>query len=195
MPSNRARLCKPPFGMQHRLHRETETMGHLSEDARQFRKECFNGRLSVVTEDQIHSHGIVQYCIQFTGGELSAADGVGFILSSKLPCPKNIQKIVSIFANRTGRICIRAQSEVIRSDIGVRPMEIGDWVSVTVNLEESIAVFAVWPAQGGPPSTASFHYGPALDSMRARMPSMPKTTSGYFACVIKHVGVGVKLGS
>ena len=31
---------------------------------------------------------------------------VGFILSSDLPCTKNIQKIVSVFANRTGRICI-----------------------------------------------------------------------------------------
>ena len=31
---------------------------------------------------------------------------VGFILSSDLPCTKNIQKIVSVFANRTGRICL-----------------------------------------------------------------------------------------
>ena len=31
---------------------------------------------------------------------------VGFILSSDLPCTKNIQKIVSVFANRTGRICV-----------------------------------------------------------------------------------------
>ena len=30
---------------------------------------------------------------------------VGFIISSDVPCTKNIQKIVSVFANRTGRIC------------------------------------------------------------------------------------------
>eukprot|EP00443_Scrippsiella_acuminata_P048494 CAMPEP_0115225072 /NCGR_PEP_ID=MMETSP0270-20121206/29910_1 /TAXON_ID=71861 /ORGANISM="Scrippsiella trochoidea, Strain CCMP3099" /LENGTH=723 /DNA_ID=CAMNT_0002639419 /DNA_START=83 /DNA_END=2254 /DNA_ORIENTATION=+ len=190
-----ARLCSPPFGMLHRFHRETDTMGHLSEDARQFRKENFSGRLSVVTEDQIHSKGTMRYCVQFTGGELSAADGVGFILSSKLPCPKNIQRIVSIFANRTGRICIRAQSEVIRSDIGVRPIEIGDWVAVTVNLDELIAEFAVWPAGGGQPSTAAFHFATALETMRARIPGIPNTTSGYFACVVKHVGVSMKLGS
>lgn len=184
-----------PFGMLHRFHRETETMGDLSADAREFKKEFFSGRLSVITEDQIHSKGIMHYCVQFTGGELSAADGVGFILSSKLPCPKNIQRIVSIFANRLGRICIRAQSEVIRSDVGVRPMEIGDWVAVTVNLDESVAEFAVWPGGGGQPSRATFHFGNALDTMRARIPGIPKTTSGYFACVVKHVGVSVKLGS
>lgn len=41
---------------------------------------------------------------------------VGFILSSDLPCTKNIQKIVSVFANRTGRICrlVSYQKKIFR---------------------------------------------------------------------------------
>ena len=32
-----------------------------------------------------------RYCLRFTDGELSNADGVGIVFSSQLPCPQNIQ--------------------------------------------------------------------------------------------------------
>mmetsp|Transcript_34185 Transcript_34185/g.106366 ORF Transcript_34185/g.106366 Transcript_34185/m.106366 type:complete len:356 (+) Transcript_34185:1-1068(+) len=185
----------PPFGQLHRFHEEIKATGHLSEDGRHFTKEQFKGRLSVITEDEVHSQGVHKYVVTFTGGELSSADGVGFIFSSKLPCPKNIQRIVSIFANRTGRICVRAHSEVVRSDIGVKQLEIGDTVAVTIDLDRQIAEFAVWPAAGGRPSTASVAFGAMLQTLRKQLPSLAQTTCGYFACVVKHVGVQVALGS
>lgn len=186
---------RPPCGVAHRFHAEAASTGCLSEDGREFTKLSFSGRLSVITEDQVHSRGVLRYALQFTGGELASADGVGFIFSPKLPCCKNIQKIVSIFANRTGRICLRAHAEVIRSDIAVRPPEIGDWVTVTVDLDNENAEFAVWPAQGGLPSTAVMHYRAALESLRPRIPNLPRTSYGYFACVVKQAGVSMRLGS
>mmetsp|Transcript_87005 Transcript_87005/g.241290 ORF Transcript_87005/g.241290 Transcript_87005/m.241290 type:complete len:291 (-) Transcript_87005:304-1176(-) len=185
----------PPLGSLHRFHVETAETGMLSADGRKFTKEHFQGRLSVLTEDKVHSHGILKYALRFTGGELSSADGVGFIFSNKLPCPKNIQRIVSIFANRTGRICVRAHAEVVRSDIGVKPLDIGDWVAVTVDLERQEADFAVWPADGGPSSSASINFGVALKSLKKRIPALVPLACGYFACVVKHHGVSVELGS
>lgn len=185
----------PLFGTEHQFHNETARMGKLSTDCRHFTKEEYEGRLSVITEAEVHSQGEMRYALQFTHGVLSSADGVGFIFSPKLPCPKNIQRIVSIFVNRTGRICVRAHSEVIKSGIAVKQFEIGDWVEVTMNLDDQTADFKVWPAKGGLASCASLSYGQALASLRMEIPILPKASSGYFACVVKHQGVGISLGS
>lgn len=182
-------------GTRHQFHTEAGTMGDLSRDQRSFTKRLFDGRLSVVTESFVNYEGRLEYLVQFSGGELSSADGVGFILSPKLPCPKNIQKITSIFANRTGRICVRANSEVVRSDVSIRPLEVGDLVSVVVDLDRSLAQFTIWPTDGEAPSTALFDFGTALERLRARIPNVSKCRCGYFACVIKNAGVSVQLGS
>lgn len=44
--------------------------------------------------------------------QVTRTSKVGFILSSDLPCTKNIQKIISVFANRTGRICHLSTSKL-----------------------------------------------------------------------------------
>jgi hypothetical protein len=185
----------PALGTLHRFHIETAGMGALSPNCRHFTKHEYEGQLSVVTEAEVHSRGVVRYALQFCYGNLSSADGVGFIFSHKLPCPKNIQRIASIFVNRTGRICVRAHSEVIKSSTAVRQFQIGDWVGVTVNLDEQTAEFTVWPAEGGMPSSASFAYGEVLTKLRSRIPNLPNASSGYFSCVVKHTGVGVSIGS
>jgi len=169
-------------------------MGVLSEDRRQFTKTKFKGRLSLVTENAVHSRGVLRYAMQFTSGELSSADGLGFVFSSTLPCPKNIQRIVSIFVNRAGRICMRARDQVIRSDIGVKRFELGDWVGLTVDLEEQVATFTVWPDNGGKCSAAHFAFGDALASLKESW-QQPTKVVGHFACVIKNTGVSVTLGS
>ncbi|CAJ1434509.1 unnamed protein product [Effrenium voratum] len=100
----------------------------LSADARTFTKNANKGRLSIVCENRVHFKGVVRYAVQFTEGELCSADGVGFILSSDLPCTKNIQRIISVFANRTGRICVRVHEEVERCKQRVKCLELGDWL-------------------------------------------------------------------
>merc|ERR1719506_3560918 len=147
----------------------------------------FDGRLSIVTEDRVHTHGVQRYLMQFTEGELSSADGLGFVFSSSLPCPKNIQRIVSIFVNRAGRICLRAHNEVKRFDVGVKRLELGDWISVVVDLEEQTATFTVWPKAGFRPSTACFAFGHILANINVRLPrNRAIKAMGHFACVIKN---------
>eukprot|EP00933_Yihiella_yeosuensis_P070859 TRINITY_DN79013_c0_g1_i1.p1 TRINITY_DN79013_c0_g1~~TRINITY_DN79013_c0_g1_i1.p1 ORF type:complete len:367 (-),score=62.10 TRINITY_DN79013_c0_g1_i1:199-1266(-) len=186
----------PPIGNSHQFHRETGSMGTVGSDWRSFTKKEFDGRLSVVTECELRTSGKMRYAVEFTSGELSNADGVGFIFSNKLPCPKNIQKIVSIFANRTGRICVRAFSEVIRSNISVKPIELGDTLEVVIDLDEQKADFIVWPVDGSTPSSASLSFGGALDSLRQQMPrQMPTQTCGYLAAVVKNIGVCISIKS
>ncbi|CAK0797006.1 unnamed protein product [Prorocentrum cordatum] len=185
----------PAFGRLHKLHRDAQDSGTVNEDSRTFTKQSYNGRLSVITEDQVHSSGVLRYAITFASGELSSADGVGFVFSERLPCPKNIQKLVSIFVNRTGRICMRALSNVVRYDVGVKQLEVGDWVELTVDMEGRTAEFTVWDADNGSSSSASFDFGAALQQMRHEMPNLPQASCGYAACVVKNVGVTVALGS
>ncbi|CAK0848103.1 unnamed protein product [Prorocentrum cordatum] len=185
----------PAFGRLHKLHRDAQDSGIVNEDSRTFTKQSYHGRLSVITEDQVHSSGVLRYAITFASGELSSADGVGFVFSDRLPCPKNIQKLVSIFVNRTGRICMRALSNVVRYDVGVKQLEVGDWVELTVDLDGRIAEFTVWDAEDGSSSSASFAFGAALKQMEHAMSNLPQASCGYVACVVKNVGVTVALGS
>merc|ERR1712113_1191691 len=98
-------------------------------------KVGFEGRLSVVSEAQVRTGGMHKFCVQFTSGELSKADGVGFIFSSKLPCKKNIQRIVSIFINQRGRICMRVCEDILRASARVRALKCGDWVEMIMDLD------------------------------------------------------------
>jgi|Transcript_102704 hypothetical protein len=191
-------LCAPlpkAFGTCHRLHNETRSYGTLSQDRREFTKTQFQGLLSVVTEDQVHTNGVHNYMVRFTGGDLSSADGVGFVFSPVLPCAKNIQRIVSIFVNRAGRICMRARNEVKRSDISVKPLELGDWIVLAVDLNERIASFSVWPSDGSHSSSASLAFGSILSDLKKHDPKKAPFCGGHFACVVKNEGVSLTLAS
>jgi hypothetical protein len=173
------------FGQLHHFHDEALSSGVLSDDRREFTKTKYMGRLSVITEDKVRTSGLHKYVVQFTRGDLSSADGVGFVFSPKLPCSRNIQKIVSIFVNRAGRICMRAHNAVTRSDVGIKALELGDWIGLTVDLDARIATFTVWPSNGSRLSTASMRFGTNLDNMhgydRQKVPC-----TGHFACVVKN---------
>merc|ERR1719162_2099410 len=136
----------PPLGCLHNFHQETRNMGAVSPDFRHFTKVGYEGRLSVVSESKVHEdkEGVLRYLIQFAGGELSRADGVGFVFSSRLPCAKNIQRIVSIFVNQRGRICMRVFADIIRASAFIKTLEVGDWVELCIDLENKVATFNVW---------------------------------------------------
>lgn len=186
----------PPFGRAHRFHQKNNCMGVLSADARTFTKRYNKGRLSIICENKVHFHGCVNYAVQFTEGELCSADGVGFILSSDLPCTRNIQKIVSIFANRTGRICIRVHDEVVRCPQRVKCLEIGDWLEVKADLVNQTVSFTVWPQDpSAEPSFATVSFKETFKEARGRVNGLPRAPCGFLAVVVKHLGVSVNLGS
>lgn len=193
----------PPIGCRHSFHQETRNMGHVDPAFRHFTKVGYEGRLSVVSESQVHDDGVQRYLVQFAGGELSRADGVGFVFSPRLPCAKNIQRIVSIFVNQRGRICMRVFADIIRASTFIKPLEIGDWVEMAIDLENRIATFNVWPAtvngwpsSGQPSSSAEFQYGSRLAKQtQAGGGKQVNLTTGHLACVVKNVGVTIIMGS
>mmetsp|Transcript_36647 Transcript_36647/g.84506 ORF Transcript_36647/g.84506 Transcript_36647/m.84506 type:complete len:437 (-) Transcript_36647:204-1514(-) len=194
-PRMMAGLAGPPFGRSHRFHQKNTSMGVLENDARTFTKKHNKGRLSIVSENKVHFQGTVRYAVQFTDGELCSADGVGFILSSDLPCTKNIQKIVSVFANRTGRICVRVHEEVERCSQSVKCLEVGDWLEVAADLSQQTVSFTVWPQDNSAPSYATVSFKDILNRARGRVNGLPRNPCGYLAVVMKHVGVSVTFGS
>jgi len=185
-----------PFGAQHRFHDETSAMGWLSADARHYTKMGYEGHLSIVTENRVHSAGLLRYAVQFTAGKMSSADGVGFIFSPSLPNTKNIKQIVSIFANSAGRICFRAGGEVFRSRMSLQPLAIGDWIELSVDLDSMVAYFrTVSSVTDRQSSQASFPFGGIFKNLKKSGYLVPDSPNGYFACVVRNLGVSVKLGS
>jgi len=179
----------PCFGKLHRFHRSMASMGVVSSDFRSFTKTQNKNRLSIACEDKIHERGVARYAVQFTSGELSNADGVGFILSGVLPCTRNIQSIVSLFVNRTGRICVRMKQDVERISARVKAIELGDWLEVIADLEQKMLTFVVWPQAGGEPSAVTVGLQKLVAKAAQRLPC------GHLAVVVKHVGVSVTLAS
>lgn len=192
----------PPIGNLHSFHQETKDMGIVTHDFRQFTKVGYEGRLSVVSESRVHNDA-TRYLVQFTAGELSRADGVGFVFSQRLPCAKNIQRIVSIFVNQRGRICMRIFADIIRASAYVKPLELGDWVEMAVDLQKQVVTFNIWsrtengwpPLTGTPSSTAEFIYGNKLAKINQGGQKPVKLNVGHLACVVKNVGVTVTLFS
>jgi len=203
----------PPIGMLHSFHQETRDMGVVTPDFRQFTKVGYEGRLSVVSEREVHTDGKHRYLVQFTAGGLSRADGVGFVFSPRLPCAKNIQRIVSIFVNQRGRICMRVFADIIRASAYVKALELGDWVEMSIDMDERVAVFNIWPnspsgwpeSTGQPTSTAIFPYGQRLGrlnqdgkksgSQSQVNPKSMKLNAGHLACVVKNIGVTITVAS
>lgn len=191
-------------GTKHTFHQETKGMGMVRPDFRQFTKVGYEGRLSVVSESQVHQDGLQRYLVQFTAGELSRADGVGFVFSQRLPCAKNIQRIVSIFVNQRGQICMRAFAEIERAEAYVKPLELGDCVEMAVDLSQQVCTFNVlpawsvasWPVMAGRPvSTAEFSCGSRMASLSQAAQKPVKLNVGHLACVVKNVGVTITLYS
>lgn len=195
----------PPLGSLHAFHREAAGFGAVTPDFRVFTKgPTYAGRLSVVSEGEVHMGGVHRYLVQFTSGELSRADGVGFVFASQLPCPKNIQRICSIFVNQRGMICMRIFGEVIKAPAHVKPLKIGDWVEVTMDLENRVATFKLWtqnpntgwPAEYTPPrSTAEFRFNKKFNRAGQAADKPLRLNAGYLACVVQNVDVTVTLGS
>jgi len=199
--ASEALLAGPPVGSRHSFHQETKGMGIVRPDFRQFTKVGYEGRLSVVSESQVHQDGLQRYLVQFTAGELSRADGVGFVFSQRLPCAKNIQRIVSIFVNQRGRICMRVFAEIDRAEAFVKPLELGDCVEMAIDLNNQVCTFNVWPhwalagwpaMSGRPVSTAEFSFGSRMTNLSEKP---IKLNVGHLACVVKNVGVTITLYS
>lgn len=193
----------PPFGMLHSFHKEVRGFGWASADLRQFTKgQDYEGRLSVISGSEVQRGGVQSYLMQFSYGELTKADGIGFVFASRVPCAKNIQKIVSVFVNQRGRICMRVFGDILKAKKHVRALQVGDWIEMVIDLENSIATFKVWPyemvASGymtEPESVAEFHYGKRLAQAQQLSAKPVKLNVGHFACVIQNVGVTVSMGS
>lgn len=179
------------LGTRHAFHEECESMGKASEDRRFFTKVAYEGRLSLLSEMHIISSQ-ASYLVRFTAGEISKADGVGFVFSKKLPCTKNIQKITSVFVNTHGQLCLRVQTELVKYGVGLKPLQIGDVIGMSINLQEKKVCFLIWPREGGPPATADFSYGEAMAACSGGT-VLNKNMQGHFACIIKNVGVTVEL--
>jgi len=145
MPRGVDTCRQPPFGELHMFHRETLQFCGADPDLRVFAKgNCFHGRLSVVTESKVRNGGVHRYMVQLAGGNLSRADGIGFVFSRRLPCTKDIQKIASIYLNQHGEVGLRLFSKLDKAKEHVAPLEIGDWIEMSVDLDNNVADFGVW---------------------------------------------------
>ncbi|CAE8623904.1 unnamed protein product [Polarella glacialis] len=181
----------PHSRQQHKFYAGTRPkMGVFSDDLRTFVKQQTSNRLSIVSEHKVRRKGNVRYVVQFNGGELSSADGAGFVFCASLPCPSDIRRIVSVFYNRNGYICTRVKSKVERINIKLPQLELGDWLEVFNDFDDQTITFTVYPSAGewgaSSASSATVNYK-GMAQMIAQdtlAPKMCSLTCGYLAIAL-----------
>merc|ERR1711862_805268 len=112
-------------------------------------------------------------------------------------------RIVSIFVNQRGRICLRVFAEIVRASTYIKAIEVGDWVELDIDLDHGVAVFRIWPrtltgwpeTQGTPSSSAEFRFGSKLGKLNQAQQKQVKLSVGHLTRVVKDVGVSVMLAS
>lgn len=146
-----APIAAPIMIGNHKWHPESVSMGTLSSDGKAFTKLEYGGRLSMVTESEVHhSHGIQRYLVYVEEGPVSVADGFGYVFSDTLPCKKNIQKIDSIFISKKGKIGSRVHNEMqILNSGSIGSIEVGSIVEMTIDLDALEAVFSIYQSPRG----------------------------------------------
>jgi len=199
---------QPSFGHKHYFHYETTktgycTLGPYGTVRSVWKGGEFDRRLSLVTEGETHTGGEHKYLVQFTG-TVSDADGVGFVFSPKLPCPKNIKKICSLFLNKKGRVKRRVFDVMVDCQIFVPNFVEGDWVEMCINLDKSEATFTIWPWDAcywNPMwgkykvRTSPISYGTWFDTKRDDSEEKVDLNTGHLACVVKSESGVVSIAS
>lgn len=185
-----------------RWHQESMLMGHTENQDRFFLKGAqYHELLSTLTESAIHYGGVHRYSIRFNqqpmSEGLSPADGVGFVFTNFLPCPKNIQKINAIFLNRKGIVCIRRKERVTRcKEFTTRPIQPGDYIFMQLDLNPENSTVAFWLE---PPESGGVTKGPPPGSRCAFSSCFPLehgrcvVDKGVLTCVIKNKGVSAEI--
>lgn len=174
------------------VHHEAGHWGVLSADQSHFLKgPQFEGRLSMVSEGTSRVGGKHRYLARFGGKGPSIADGVGFIFFSRLPCPKDIRKLTSLFLNQRGNLFLRVYQDVQRMPQRTKAIEIGDWVEMVIDLDAKVAAFQVWPADGSLPPTPPAEVEFEDEVKKARRSQKTRAWSGFFTCVVKEPGTSI----
>jgi hypothetical protein len=162
-------------------HPESKTMGTLSSDGRTFTKLEFDGRLSMVTEDEVKESGTHRYLVKIeeSSATFSAADGFGFVFGDRLPCKRNIQKINSLFINKRGQACARLQGMDTIGHGYAHPVDKGMSVEMIVDLDNCSIAFTVFDKTDASLGSTSFNFADIIHHTGGK--------KGFFCAVIKHV--------
>eukprot|EP00927_Polykrikos_kofoidii_P025756 TRINITY_DN2307_c0_g1_i1.p1 TRINITY_DN2307_c0_g1~~TRINITY_DN2307_c0_g1_i1.p1 ORF type:complete len:595 (-),score=115.08 TRINITY_DN2307_c0_g1_i1:183-1862(-) len=185
----------------HRFHREAASFCTTSSDMRTFAKGSrYQGRLSTVTEAEVHRGGVHRYHVEITGGKISRADGIGFVFSPRLPCTKDIQKIVSVYLNHHGESGMRLYGETQTFRHRVPRLRVGDVVEMEIDLDARVVQFGVWrlgddveQTRPRPMSCPELAYGRIIDDFVRTTGRPVDGTVGHLACVVKNVGASMSL--
>ncbi|KFG49408.1 hypothetical protein TGFOU_208510 [Toxoplasma gondii FOU] len=158
-------------------HADAAKVGLLSNNGRRFWKKRKAGMISLVYENALRSSHVHAYRYDILQGNVSAADGAGFVFANRVPCGKNIQTLWSVFVNRQGTLCKRMGQNLVRlPPPGLKPLEAGTSVYLLVDLDCKVAVFQMRTAAGTetPPRVVAFQ----------DMAETAGCSQGYFCVVI-----------
>ena len=176
----------PVFVSNCRWHTESTKMGSLTDEGRRFTKESkYDGRLSMLTEDQMKESGIHRYLVRIEDATVnfSAADGFGFVFGDRLPCKKNIQVINSLFINKRGQACTRLHAmETVKHGVA-HPIDKGMSVEIVVDLDNCGISFSVLDNKDSLLGSTSFNFGDVIQYTGGKR--------GFFCAVIKHADTTV----
>mmetsp|Transcript_111918 Transcript_111918/g.316264 ORF Transcript_111918/g.316264 Transcript_111918/m.316264 type:complete len:404 (-) Transcript_111918:86-1297(-) len=170
-------------------HSSALSAGSVSEDGHVFvkmhagpRKSHSNGMtlssLCMLFERNLRVGGVHRYHYQIMEGSVGAADGVGFVLDSRIR-RTNIQRMRSIFLNKHGQVCIRNLDSIMKLACSLPKLAEGVSVYVTVDLDHAVACFEMEDPCGKNVGTAELSFA----SLVSDVPVVGQR-SGFFCAIV-----------
>mmetsp|Transcript_38751 Transcript_38751/g.84555 ORF Transcript_38751/g.84555 Transcript_38751/m.84555 type:complete len:305 (-) Transcript_38751:18-932(-) len=173
-------------------HSSALSAGHLSEDGHVFakaragpRKSHSNGMtlssLCMLFERNLRAGGLHRYCYTIMEGSVGAADGVGFVLDTRIR-RTNIQRMRSVFLNKHGQVCIRNLDSIMKLPGSLPKLAEGISVYLTVDLDRATASFKMDDPTGKNCGTADLSFASLLvDPVSG---AQVAAASGFFCAIV-----------
>lgn len=143
--------AEPPERCQNKWHSSALVAGDLYQDGHVFVKTevgpfknhaagAMLSSLCMIFEQKLVAGGSHTYCYSIIGGSVGAADGVGFVLDTKIR-RNNIQRMRSVFLNKHGQVCLRNLDQITKLPCSLPKLAVGARVTLRVDLDRATAQF------------------------------------------------------
>jgi hypothetical protein len=185
-------LCEEPS----KWHESASLVGMISADGHVFTKMAGAERvrttdagilqklssICMIMDHRLHCGGLHRYTYQILGGEVGPADGAGFAFDCKVR-RNNMQRMRSIFLNNRGQICFRNQQVVQKVNMTLPRMDVGAWLTLTVDLDNLYFHFEISNSDGSECGSADFFLASILGDVW-QDDTWRKWNSGFFCAIV-----------
>jgi len=134
----------------------------------------------MVFDASLRCGGMQTFEFSVLNGDLGAADGAGFTFDSKLR-RRPLWQMHAIFLNQRGYVCLRRGQSVSKLPVQLPRLTAGLRLSLSVDLDRSVARFEITALDGGMEGSADISFASLFEN---DVMAHGQLRSGFFCAIV-----------